>query len=181
MSSMALAIPHELTHDTGPWPAEGPIRYGSDAHKQLFCRTLLDSFNPYHPVVLDWPKLEEEAQRRITSLPNWDIAVQTENRAGLNGRTYAEQVADPLLKKAVAFNGFEEKRHRYVQASLVEAYGITLAPEPAYPKPRDAEWSFLVTGYSECIVFFCFRPVRSGASDRLFSPKPGGGVRTGRA
>jgi len=25
----------------------GPIRIGSDAHKVLFCRTLLDTFNPY--------------------------------------------------------------------------------------------------------------------------------------
>jgi hypothetical protein len=28
---------------------EGPIRLGSDAHKTLFCRTLLDTFNPYKP------------------------------------------------------------------------------------------------------------------------------------
>ncbi len=30
-------------------PPEGPIRIGSDAHKSLFCRTLLDTFNPYKP------------------------------------------------------------------------------------------------------------------------------------
>ena len=28
---------------------------------------------------------------------------------------------------------------------------ITLAPEPAYNRPRDPEWAFMVTGYSECI------------------------------
>ncbi|MBV9991662.1 MAG: ferritin-like domain-containing protein [Alphaproteobacteria bacterium] len=142
---------------SAPLPAPGPIRTGSEAHKILFCRTLLDTFDPYKPAVIDWPKLDRQAQDRITSLPIWDIAVQTENRAGLNVCTYAEEIADPLLRKAVALNGFEEKRHRHVLSNLVEAYGIKLAPEPVYDRPRDPEWAFMVTGYSECIdSFFAF-------------------------
>src|SRR5262249_52041807 len=36
-------------------------------------------------------------------------------------------------------------------------YGIRLAPEPPYPPPRDPEWAFMVTGFSECIdSFFAF-------------------------
>jgi hypothetical protein len=142
---------------TGTAVPQGPIRWGSDEHKRLFCKTLLDTFNPYRPAVIDWPKLGDEARARITALPIWDIAVQTENRAGLNVCTYAEGVDDPLLRKAVELNGFEERRHRYVLSNLVEAYGITLAPEPAYPRPKDPEWAFMVTGYSECIdSFFAF-------------------------
>jgi hypothetical protein len=142
---------------SGPEVAEGSIPWGSEAHKRLFCKTLLDTFNPYRPAVIDWPKLDADATARITSLPIWDIAVQTENRASLNVCTYAEGIKDPLLRKAVELNGFEERRHRYVLSNLVEAYGITLAPEPDYPKPKDAEWAFLVTGYSECIdSFFAF-------------------------
>ncbi|HEY4986254.1 MAG TPA: hypothetical protein VII39_06505 [Bradyrhizobium sp.] len=142
---------------TGTAVPQGPIRWGSDEHKRLFCKTLLDTFNPYRPAVIDWPKLDDEARARITALPIWDIAVQTENRAGLNVCTYAEGVDDPLLRKAVELNGFEERRHRYVLSNLVEAYGITLAPEPAYPRPKDPEWAFMVTGYSECIdSFFAF-------------------------
>jgi hypothetical protein len=157
MSSPAFAIPPDLTRDTGTWPEDGPIRFGSDAHKRLFCKTLLDTHDPYRPKVLDWPRLGEEAEKRITSLPIWDIAVQTENRAGLNVCTYAETIADPLLNKAVNLNGFEERRHRHVLANLVEAYGIKLAPEPVYPVPKDPEWAFMVTGYSECIdSFFAF-------------------------
>jgi len=38
-----------------------------------------------------------------------------------------------------------------VLSNLVAAYGIALAPEPPYPTPRDAEWAFMVTGFSECI------------------------------
>jgi len=151
----ALTFP-EIT-GTGPAVPEGRIRWGSEEHKRLFCKTLLDSFNPYRPAVIDWPKLDDETRARITALPIWDIAVQTENRAGLNVCTFAEFVPDPLLRKAVELNGFEERRHRYVLSNLVEAYGITLAPEPAYPRPKDPEWAFMVTGYSECIdSFFAF-------------------------
>ena len=144
-------------NSTGPTVGQGPIRLGSEEHKRLFCKTLLDSFNPYQPAVIDWPKLDEQTKKRITALPIWDIAVQTENRAGLNVCSYAEEVGDPLLRKAVELNGFEERRHRFVLSNLVEAYGIKLAPEPAYPRPSDPEWAFLVTGYSECIdSFFAF-------------------------
>jgi hypothetical protein len=155
LSTTALVFP-DLAVDA-PVPAPGPIRFGSEAHKVLFCRTLLDTFDPYKPAVIDWPKLDQEAQDRITALPIWDIAVQTENRAGLNVCTYAEEIADPLLKKAIELNGFEERRHRHVLSNLVEAYGIKLAPEPVYERPRDPEWAFMVTGYSECIdSFFAF-------------------------
>src|SRR5262249_57796232 len=60
------------------------IRRGSEAHKALFCRTLLDTFNPYRPAIIDWPVLEAEARDRLVSLPIWDIAVQTEGRARPN-------------------------------------------------------------------------------------------------
>jgi hypothetical protein len=157
MSSQTFAVPPEIFRNTGTMPGEGPIRLGSDEHKRLFCKTLLDTFNPYKPAVIDWPRLDKETESRITSLPIWDIAVQTENRAGLYVATYAEGISDPLLKKAVELNGHEERRHRHVLSHLVEAYGITLAPEAPFKRPKDPEWAFMVTGYSECIdSFFAF-------------------------
>ena len=122
--------------------------------------------------MLDWPQLGEEAEKRITSLPIWDIAVQTENRAGLNVCTYAESVPDPLLRKAIELNGFEERRHRHVLANLVEAYGIKLAPEPVYERPKDPEWAFMVTGYSECIdSFFAFGLFKAAKDTGYFPPE----------
>jgi hypothetical protein len=172
LSSPAFAIPPDLTTNTGNWPGNGPIRYGSDEHKRLFCKTLLDTFNPYRPAVIDWPKLEKDARDRITGLPIWDIAVQTENRAGLYVCTYGEEVSDPLLRKAIELNGFEERRHRHVLANLVEAYGIKLAPEPPYDRPRDPEWAFMVTGYSECIdSFFAFGLFEAAKSTGYFPPE----------
>ncbi len=135
----------------------GPIRPGSEAHKALFCRTLLDTFNPYKPAVIDWPSLDDEARNRLVELPIWDIAVQTEGRARLNVAAYAAITPDPLLRSAIELNAFEEGRHKHVLSNLVAAYGIALAPEPEYVVRGDPEWAFMVTGYSECIdSFFAF-------------------------
>jgi hypothetical protein len=108
------------------------MRFGSDAHKTLFCRTLLDTFNPYKPAVIDWPKLDSQTRDQLVSLPIWDIAVQTEGRARLNVASYAATTCDPLLRKAIELNAFEEGRHQHVLCNLVAAYGIALAPEPQY-------------------------------------------------
>jgi hypothetical protein len=135
----------------------GPIVPGSDAHKRAFCRMLLDTHNPYRPSIIDWPPLDPEARDRLVGLPIWDIAVQTEGKARLRVLSYAEAVADPLLRQAIELDGFEEGRHKQVLANLVEAYGIHLTPEPDYLRPRDPEWAFMVTGFSECIdSFFAF-------------------------
>ncbi len=134
-----------------------PMRRGSPEHLALFCRTLLDTHNPYKPAVIDWPKLDDDARARLVSLPIWDIAVQTEGKAKLNVASYIAIASDPMLKKAIEMDAFEEGRHKHVLSNLVAAYGIALVPEPEYKIPTDPEWSFMVTGYSECIdSFFAF-------------------------
>ena len=141
------------------WAAgvSGPIAPGSEAHKTAFCRMLLDTHNPYKPSIIDWPVLDAEARERLVSLPIWDIAVQTEGKARQRVLSYAAVIEDPLLRRAVELDGFEEGRHKEVLANLVEAYGISLAPEPEYRRPLDPEWAFMVTGFSECIdSFFAF-------------------------
>jgi hypothetical protein len=135
------------------WAAAGPgpIVPGSEAHKTAFCRMLLDTHNPYKPSIIDWPALEPDARSRLVSLPIWDIAVQTEGKARLRVLSYGQTITERLL------DGFEEGRHKEVLSNLVQAYGIRLAPEPEYLRPRDPEWAFMVTGYSECIdSFFAF-------------------------
>jgi hypothetical protein len=141
------------------WAADepGPIAVGSEAHKAAFCRMLLDTHNPYKPSIIDWPALDDAARERLVNLPIWDIAVQTEGKARLRVLSYAEKIDDRLLQQAVELDGFEEGRHKEVLSNLVQAYGIRLLPEPEYLPPRDPEWAFMVTGYSECIdSFFAF-------------------------
>ena len=147
------------------------VRRGSEAHKTLFCRTLLDTFNPYKPAVIDWPALDDEARERLVSLPIWDIAVQTEGRARLNVASYAAVTRDALLREAIELNAFEEGRHKTVLANMVAAYGIELAPEPQYRAPRDPEWAFMLTGYSECIdSFFAFGLFEAARRSGFFPP-----------
>jgi len=137
----------------GAKPA-GRIRLGSDDHLRLFCLELLETHDPYKPAVIDWPRLDDVTRNRIVSLPIWDIAVQTEGRAGMNVKTFGARLAASLLKEAVDMNAFEESRHKVVLANMVSFYGIELDPEPEYETPRDPEWAFMVTGYSECIDSF---------------------------
>ncbi len=141
------------------WRADktGPIVIGSEAHKQAFCRMLLETHNPYRPSVVDWPTLEPAARDRLVSLPIWDVAMQTEGNASLRVLSYAKTIADPLLREAIEIDGFEETRHKLVLSNLVEAYGIQLAPEPEYLPPRHPEWAFLLAGFCECVdTFFAF-------------------------
>jgi hypothetical protein len=138
-------------------PAAGTLAPGSDLHRQETCRMFRETFNPYRPAVLDWPTLEPAALARIVALPIWDIAVQTEGKARLRMAAYAGTVDEPDMRAALALNAWEENRHKEVLSRMVAAYGIPLAPEAPYAWPKDAEWAYLVTGYSECIdSFFAF-------------------------
>jgi hypothetical protein len=166
--SVPMARASDFSREREAYP-EGPIKVGSEAHKLLFCRTLLNTFDPYKPAVIDWPKLDAEPLSRLVSLPIWDIAVQTEGRARLNVASYAAVTADPLLRKAIELNAFEEGRHKLVLSNLVAAYGIALAPEPQYVVQGDPEWAFMVTGYSECIdSFFAFGLFESAKRSGFF-------------
>lgn len=150
----------------------GPVRIGSDDHRRMFCRMLLDTHHPYKPAVIDWPPLAPDALARLTSLPIWDMAVQTEGRASVRVRTYAASIREPLLAEALALDAAEEARHKVVLSKLVQAYGIALAPEPDYIEPRDAEWAWMLTGYSECIdSFFAFGLFRAARESGYF-PEP---------
>jgi hypothetical protein len=148
------------------------IKYGSDEHKQMMCRMFEDTFNPYRPSVLKWPTLDEAALHRITSLPIWDIAVQTEGKARLRMAAYARTIADPQMRNALAQNAWEENRHKDVLSKMVQHYDIPLVPEPPYEYPKDPEWAYLVTGYSECIdSFFAFGLFKVAHDSGLFPPE----------
>ncbi|HJU18931.1 MAG TPA: ferritin-like domain-containing protein [Stellaceae bacterium] len=145
------AMPAKAGRPTRARAALEPILPGSEAHKFAFCHMLLDTHDPYKPSVIAWPALDPASRARVVGLPIWDIAVQTEGRARLRVLSFARTIADPLLRRAIELDGFEEGRHKEVLSSLVAAYRIPLMPEPEYLRPRDPEWAFMVTGFSECI------------------------------
>lgn len=170
-STAVAAADHAARH----WrfgAADSVIPPGSAAHCEMFSRMLLDTFNPYKPAVIDWPVLDAEARQRLISLPIWDIAVQTEGRARLRILSFARRVTEPTLRRAFDLMAFEEGRHKEVLSHLVRAYGIELDPEPDYVEPRDPEWGFMVTGYSECIdSFFAFGLFELARRSGFFPPE----------
>jgi hypothetical protein len=163
------AADHAARHWNDDEP--GPLRPGTPRHAMATWRMFHETFNPYKPTIIDWPKLEDEARERLINLPIWDIAVQTEGKARLRMLSYARTLTNPPWHDAVELNGWEEGRHKVVLSNLVEAYGITLEPEPPYLEPRDAEWAYLVTGFSECIdSFFAFGLFAMAKRSGFFPP-----------
>lgn len=161
----------EATRRSRRWqsPLDGPLVPGSDRHLRETCRMFRETFNPYRPAVLDWPKLDPDTLQRIVALPIWDIAVQTEGKARLRMAAYAKTLVDPDMREALALNAWEENRHKEVLSRMVTAYGIRLARESEYQYPKDPEWAYLVTGYSECIdSFFAFGLFEAARRSGLF-------------
>ena len=118
---------------------------------------LLDTHDPYKPAVIDWPSLDPDALGRLTGLPFWDIAVETEVHAAARIRQMAQREPDPLVREALDMMAFEENRHREVLEAMIRHYGIALDDPGPYTPPAQAEWYFLRTGYGECFdSFFAF-------------------------
>ncbi|MEA2733058.1 MAG: hypothetical protein QOF70_7533 [Acetobacteraceae bacterium] len=165
-----VAADHAARH--WDWQASGVMPIGSDAHRDAVCRMFRDTFNPYRPSIIDWPTLSPDALARLTGLPIWDIAVQTEGKARLRMLAYGRSLTDPAWREAIVCNAWEEGRHKEVLSNLIAAYGIRLAPEPAYLEPRDPEWAYLVTGFSECVdSFFAFGLFEVAKQSGFFPPE----------
>jgi hypothetical protein len=150
----------------------GHIAPGTDAHFEMLTQLLKATYNPYKPAVLNWPKLDPETLARITSLPIWDIAVQTEIKASMRIEAFAATIKHPPLRDALLHMASEESRHRDVLSRLVAAYDIPMQPEPAYAPPKDTEWGFMVTGYSECMdSFFAYGLFELARRSGFFPPE----------
>ena len=133
------------------------IRIGSDEHGRLLCRTFIETHRAYQPRDIVWPTLDEEGLARLKRLPVWDEAVRTEAATAVKVQTLGETETDPILKEAIALQGYEEGRHAEIIALLTRKYGIPTAPFGEPERPKDPKWTFLRTGYGECLdSFFAF-------------------------
>ena len=170
MNSIAQIERYPVTAWT--WNRPGPIKIGSEEHKFMFCRMLLDTFDAYKPAELDWPDLSGDALARITGLPFWQVAVDTEDAASVHVAEMAKITGDPLIKEAVELMAFEEARHRRVLSALVTHYGIKIQDNPPYVPPPRAEWNFMSTGYGECLdSFFAFGLFELASKSGYFPPE----------
>ena len=133
------------------------VRIGSEEHKRLFCRTFVETHDPFKPEEIVWPDLDAESLARLKSLPVWNEAARTEAATAVKVQALGRTEQDPVLAEAISLQGYEEGRHAEVIQRLTRHYGIEVKPFPAAEVPKNPTWTFLRTGYGECLdSFFAF-------------------------
>lgn len=142
---------------------------GSEAHKQLFCRTFMESHERYEPTELPWPSLDERSLRRLRSLPFWDMALQAETNAGAMVSGFGATIVDPTIREAVELQGLEEGRHGRLIATINERYGLGAVARP--PQIEPTERAFIHFGYCECLDSFLGFGLFRFAQDVGFLPE----------
>ena len=148
-----------------------PLVVGSQEHKELFCRFFIDTHVAFDPATIDWPTLDEDSYKRLHSLPVWAEAIKTERQATCTIQSWAPLETDPLIRQAVALQGYEESRHAAIIQGLLTHYEIATPPPVAPQPPVDPEWGFMRLGYSECFdAFFTFALFAIARDSGFFPP-----------
>jgi hypothetical protein len=144
---------------------------GSPEHRRALARFFLDTHIEYDPDTMSWPVLGEAERDRLSSLPFWQEAVSTEAETSGKVMAAAHLEPDPLLRKAIELQGFEEKRHARLLAVLTQQYRIPISTPPPY-RPGSAEDDFLFAGFGECFdSFFAFGLIAIAGDSGYFTPE----------
>src|SRR5689334_16733605 len=98
------------------------MKIGSAEHKERFCRQFIASHRRFDPAALSWPDLGGAELDRLRAIPFWQEVLYTERRAGAIVAAYAQTIADPLVREAVALQGFEEERHAELLRVMIGRY-----------------------------------------------------------
>jgi len=130
------------------------MKIGSEAHKELFCRSFIEGHREYEPEQLSWPELNSEDLERLRSIPFWEEALNTERLAAAKVNAYVETITDPLLREAIALQGIEEARHGRLFQFMIQHYGIKISGCPPEELPDRIEQGFIDFGYGECLDAF---------------------------
>jgi hypothetical protein len=130
------------------------MKIGSQEHRDAFCRHFKQTFTEYDPNTLAWPVLDDEALHRLRSVPFWEEVFYTERRAGAIVAAFTETVSDPVLKEALALQGWEESRHARLIRVMIEKYGLDAAERPMEDLSDDIERRFKDFGFGECLDSF---------------------------
>ena len=147
------------------------LRIGSSEHKELFCRTFIETHDPFVPAEIRWPDLDDAGLERLKGLPVWNEAARTEAATAVKVQALGRTETDPILAEAIGLQGYEEARHADVIQRLTRHYGIPVQSFPTPEEPRNPTWTFLRTGYGECLdSFFAFGLFELGRRSEFFPP-----------
>jgi len=147
------------------------MRIGSQAHKELFCRTFFEGHRTYEPADLPWPDLDDDALALLRSLPFWTHARQFESDAGPMIRAVAKVEPDPMIREALELQAFEEERHARLVNFMIDLYGLA-AEETEIAVPSDPIAEFIHFGFEECLDSFGGFGFFKIARDTEFLPDP---------
>jgi len=146
------------------------LAIGSAEHRRLLGQFFLDTFVDYVPEQMQWPALSDEEIQRLRSLPFWQEAVSTENVTSNTVAAAAALESDPLVRKAIELQGFEEMRHARLLVALTSHYRIPVESPPRFT-PRSLESDFLFAGFGECFdSFFAFGLWALARQSGFFTP-----------
>jgi len=133
------------------------MKVGSQAHKELFCQSFIDSYQDYEPETLPWPQLDDAALARLRGIPFWQEALRTERQAGVMVSAFAETITDPMIRAAIALQAKEEARHGRLLEFLINHYDVPINEPPAPKAPPNIEQEFIDFGFGECLdSYFAF-------------------------
>lgn len=133
------------------------MKFGSEEHKQLFCRDFIESHLDYEPEQMDFPELNEVELERLRQIPFWQIALSTEREAGMMVGAMAETIDDPEIRAAIALQAQEESRHARLLECLIRRYDLQIEEPPAPILPKNIKQAFVDFGFGECLdSFFAF-------------------------
>jgi len=153
-----------------PLPRLNRMTYGSQAHKDLFCTTFVETHRTFEPRELPWPELDSTSIDRLRAIPFWPVALAAERNAGYMVTAFAERLDDPALRAALAVQGVEETRHANLLAAMLAKYDVEIKEIPVKPL-EPTERNFLDFGYEECIdSFFGFGIFGLAKNIQLFIP-----------
>ena len=126
---------------------------GTPQHRELFCRWFIETHATFEPENLPWPDLDDVYLERLRTFPFWSYARSIEQRAGRMVTAFAQTIADPLIREAIAVQGVEETRHGRLMTYVLDRYGIDakLLPIADAPATRD---DFCIFGFGECTDSF---------------------------
>lgn len=148
------------------------MKIGTDEHKRRFCDEFIASHNGYDPETLPWPELDEGALARLRAIPFWEEVLYTERRAAAIVEAYGATIDDPLVRRAVRLQAFEEGRHAQLLRLMIRRYGIAAGERPLDAPNRDLYRAFADFGYGECLDAFLGFGVFKIARRAGYLPEP---------
>jgi hypothetical protein len=145
------------------------MRVGTEEHKLLFCNDFIKTFAAFEPETLPWPELDDVTLARLRAIPIWTMALEVELSAGKMLYGFAQTEPDPLVRKALELQAYEEDRHGRLLSYMIERYGLNANPGEAKDPPTRA--AFIDFGYSECVDSFAGFGIFKLACDAKILPE----------